>query len=508
MTASSLFQDGLALAESIRCGRDSASAALERAIAAAERLNPEINALCNPAHEPARRDAARIDREVQQARRSPDELAHLARTRPFLGVPMLLKDLGTAAAGVPSTMGSRLFGRIEWPLDAELVARYRRAGFVLFGRTTSPEMGISPSTEAVAYGGPTRNPWNTAFSAGGSSGGAAAAVAARIVPLANASDGLGSIRIPASCCGLVGLKPTRGLMPAGPLAGEGWGGLATEHVVSLTVRDTAAALDATAGADPGAPYAAPPYPGALAAVQAVSAGAALRPLRIAVLGTTLDGDAVHPDVAATVDAAAGLLESLGHLAGRAGPQVATLEMLRPMLVLTACGTAMAIDVHLRQRGRPLGEDELEPTTRAALEYGRSVSGPGYLEALGALHRLNRRVAAFFTPADGSPGWDVLIAPVLAQPPAPLGRWTMDNPDWIDYRIGPRGLITYTPFTPLANMTGQPAMSVPFGWSSEGTPIGLQLIGRFGDDALLLQLAAQIERARPWIGRAPALATVG
>jgi len=497
--------DALALAATIRSGRIGALEALDAAIAEAQRLNPQLNALCNPAYEAGREAARLADASLVAARRDANAMSLLARTRPFLGVPTLLKDLSNAAIGIPSTMGSRLFGRIDWQVDSALAARYRRAGFVLFGRTTSPEMGISPSTEALAYGGPTRNPWNTAYSAGGSSGGAAAAVAARIVPVANASDGAGSIRIPASCCGLVGLKPTRGLMPAGPLAGEGWGGLATEHVVSLTVRDTAAVLDCTAGSDPGAPYSAPAYTGALDPVLAVSTGAPLRPLRIAVLNTTLDGEPVHPEVASAVDEAASLLEEFGHLVGAGGPKIATMEMLRPLMNVIACGTAMAVDAHLRARGRGLGPDELEATTRAAVEYGRSLSGPQYLESLGALHRLNRRVAEFFTPDDGSTGWDVLLAPVLAEPPAPIGRWAMDNPDFIDYRLGPNGIVRYSPFTPLANMSGQPAMSVPFATSSNGLPIGVQLIGRFGEDTLLLELAAQIELARPWIDRVPVIA---
>ena len=233
--------DALALADLILRGELSAREALESAIERGERVDGQLNALCNPAHDAARAQADALDTRLREARRSSARLAALRRSSPFFGVPMPLKDLGTAAIGLPSTMGSRLFGAIAWDVDSALVARYREAGFVLYARTTSPEMGISPSTEAVAYGGPTRNPWNPAHSSGGSSGGAAAVVAARVVPIAHASDGAGSIRIPAACCGLVGLKPTRGLIPSGPLSGEGWGGLATEHVVSLSVRDSAMA---------------------------------------------------------------------------------------------------------------------------------------------------------------------------------------------------------------------------------------------------------------------------
>ena len=500
-----LQADAMEVAALIAGGQIGALEALEHAVARAQRLDPQLNALCNPAVDSARRDAREIDDELVAARRSPGTLERVRRERPFLGVPTLLKDLSTAALGIPSTMGSRLFGRIEWQVDCELVRRYRRAGFVLFGRTTSPEMGISPSTEALAYGGPTRNPWNTAYSAGGSSGGAAAAVAARIVPIAHASDGAGSIRIPAACCGLVGLKPSRGLIPMGPLAGEAWGGLATEHVVSLSVRDSAAALDASAGIDVGAPYAAPPYAASLAAVEAITAGGPLRPLRIALLSTTLDGAPVHPEVAAAVRETAALLAALGHRVEAAAPKLSTEEIVRPMMNVIACGTAMVVDIELRRRGRALQSDEIEATTRGAWEYGRSLSGPQYLESVSAMHRLDRRIGAFFEGSESHAGFDAMLMPVLAEPPAPLGRWAMSNPDFMDYRLGPRGLIHYSPFTPLANMTGQPAISLPLAMSAQALPIGVQLVGRFGADTLLLQLAAQLELARPWRDRIAPLA---
>lgn len=492
--------DALALADLILRGELSAREALESAIDRGERLNGQLNALCNPAHELARAQADERDRELREARRSSARLADLRRSQPFFGVPMPLKDLSTAARGLASTMGSRLFGAIDWDLDCALVTRYREAGFVLYARTTSPEMGISPSTEARAYGGPTRNPWNLAHSAGGSSGGAAAVVAARIVPIAHASDGAGSIRIPAACCGLVGLKPSRGLIPSGPLSGEGWGGLATEHVVSLSVRDTAMALDCTAGADVGAPYAAPHYAGAMPMVN--DAGASLGGLRIALMPTTLDGAPVHPEVAAAVHASAQLLEGLGHTVRQARPSVSTREILEPVVRVVASGTAMAIDQRLAALGRDLDIDDLEPTTRSAHAFGRSMSAPQYLATLASLHRLNRRIGAFFDPSSPDGGFDVLLCPVLAEPPAPVGRWAMNNPDFVDYRLGPQGLIHYSPFCPLANMTGQPALSLPLGMSQAGLPIGVQFVGRFGEDARLLALAAQVEAAQPWARRLP------
>jgi amidase/6-aminohexanoate-cyclic-dimer hydrolase len=322
----------------------------------------------------------------------------------------------------------------------------------------------------------------------------AAAVAAGILPLAHATDGAGSIRIPAACCGLFGLKPTRGRVPAGPHAGEAWGGLAGSHVVSRSVRDSAAALDATHGADLGAPYASPPAPASFL-------DESLRPpgrLRIAFLRTTLDGAAIHPEVAAAVADAARLCESLGHALAEDAPKLATDEMLVPLMKVVGCGTAMAIEGRIRALGREPGPDDLEPVSRGALELGRRTSGAEYLAALNALHALGRRLARFFA------GYDVLLLPVLAEPPAKLGRFAMSNPDFMDYRLGPNGIAPYSPFTPLANMSGQPAASVPLAWSKDGLPIGIQLVARFGEEATLLRLAAQLEEARPWAARRPLL----
>ena len=489
--------DGLALAARVARREATAEGLLDLALARAARLNPRINAFDAVAEARARERARRIDAELD-AMPDDDARVGLLAARPFLGVPLPLKDLSLACTDLPSSMGSAFFRGTAWAADAELVVRYRAAGFVPFARTTSPELGVSPSTEATVYGGPTRNPWNLAHSAGGSSGGAGAAVAARIVPVSHASDGLGSIRIPASCCGLVGLKPTRGLMPLGPQAGEGWGGMATEHVVSRSVRDTAAALDATAGADAGAPYAAPPRPagGWLRAAQAGARGE-LAPLRIAVMDVRFDGSPVHPEVAQAARLAAGTLQSLGHSVEPDAPRLDLVEeLLRPALEIVACGTAMAIDARARALGREPRDDELSPTIRDAVRLGRATSGARYLERLGALHALTRRVAAFWD------RHDVLLTPVLAEPPAQLGRFAMTDPDFVAYRIGPAGIAPYSPFTPLANATGQPAIALPAGLSSGGLPIGVQLVGRFGDEATLLALAAQLEQAQPWSARRP------
>ena len=486
--------DGLALGEQVARRETTATALLETALALAAQRNPKVNALDTIAADRARARAARLDAELDDL---PDDDARveLLRARPFLGVPLPLKDLGTACVDLPSSMGSAFFRFHAWEQDAVLVERYREAGFVPFARCTSPELGVNPSTEAAVYGGPTRNPWHLGHSAGGSSGGAAAAVAARIVPIAHASDGLGSIRIPASCCGLVGLKPTRGLMPAGPLVGEAWGGMATEHVVSRTVRDTAIALDATAGADAGAPYAAPAY-AAGDARRAIAAGARgeLPRLRIALLDTSHDGSPVHPEVAEATRAFARRLEALGHHIEPDGPRFDPLELLLPALEIVACGTAMSVDARARAIGRAPREDELSPAIHGACALARGIDGARYLQQLGALHRFVRRVTPFWD------RYDVLLTPVLAEPPAVLGRFAMQDADFVRYRTGPDGIGRYSPFTPLANATGQPAVAVPAGRSTQGLPIGVQLVGRFGTDAALLGLAAEIEADAPWADR--------
>jgi len=472
--------DGLGLAALVRRREVTPAELLEAALARVERLNPTLNAVCGVAAEAARREIARggID-------------------GPFAGVPFLLKDITAAARGVPMTCGSRFcLPGVGGDHDSALVARYRRAGLVIFGRTTTPEMAISPATEAVVYGAPTRNPWSLAHSAGGSSGGAGAAVAAGIVPLAHGSDGGGSIRIPAACNGLFGLKPTRARLPAGPDAGEGWAGLLTEHVITRSVRDSAAALDATHGADAGAYYVAPPVARAyLAEIETPPAR-----LRIAYTTRTFTGAPVHPDCAAAVESSARLCAELGHEVRETAPSGFDWEedVLRNVTTIMASGTALAVRQRARELGRAPREDELEPTTRGAVRLAEGISGPDYLMALARLHAFARVVAPFFE------AHDVLLTPTLAQPPAPVGRGAMSNPDFADYRLGPEGLKHYVAFTPFANVTGQPAMSVPLHWSASGLPIGAHFIGRFGDEATLLKLARELEEARPWRDRRPPL----
>ena len=478
--------DATALAAHIVRGECTAVQALQRTLADVAAINPQLNAVCHLAPDLGLQQAAALDAELAACASDADRAA-LAQRRPFFGVPLLFKDVGPATAhrGLPSRSGSRLFPDGQpWPVDGTLTQRYLAAGFVPFGRSTSPEMGMSASTEAVAYGGPTRNPWNRAHSSGGSSGGAAAATASGMVTIGHANDGAGSIRIPASACGLFGLKASRGLMPQGPLAGEGWGGLTTDHVVSRSVRDSARALDATAGADAGAPYAAPALPASCAAALAD----APRGLRIGVVNQFYEGDPVHPEVAAVVQAFADQLQRLGHHVEKATLPFTTLEVVHPVMQGVATGTALFLDQLQQLRGRAITRDEIEPVVWSAWQTASAFKATDYLNAVNTFHRLGRQMATFHE------RFDLLLTPTLAEPPAVLGRFTMDNPDFIDYRLGPNGLWRYTPFCPLANATGAPSMSVPAGRSSTGLPIGALLSALHGQDALLLRVAAQWEAA--------------
>lgn len=500
--------DAIDLSTRILRGELTASQALDDALARVHALNPTIGAVASVAEEAGRADAQAHDRTLSgldaQAR------AALATTQPFFGVPSLLKDLGTAARGVSSSMGSQLFGRIDWDHDCELVARYKRAGLVFFGRSTSSELGLSPTTESPSYGEPTRNPWNTAHSAGGSSGGAGAAVASGMVPLAHGGDGGGSIRIPASCCGVLGLKPSRGMMPLGPYRGEGWGGMTVDHVLTTSVRDSAAALDATAGADPGAPYAAPARPASyLALVQAASRSPDGGPrLRIALLPHGSVSAVRDADVAAALARIASALQSLGHRVDEGEPAVTARETLENMLPVIACNAALSIARFVARRGTGLKEGELQPTVQSMVAYARSIDGVAYAGHVDTMHTITRRVARFFDGTqDGGAPFDLILSPVLSEAPARIGRFAMHWEDYLDYRLGDTGLIGYSPYAPLANLTGCPAISIPFGLSTDGLPIGMQLMAPQGGEAVLLQVAAQLEAVHPWPRYAPVTAGV-
>jgi amidase len=464
--------DGLGLAGLVKRRAISASELLEAAIARCEQRNPDINAVVIPMLEQAR-TAAKSD----------------VPKGPFEGVPFLLKDLHLNVPGVRTTNGSSLYESNVPTNESELVARYRRAGLVVFGKSASPEFGLTCTTESRPFG-QTRNPWNLEHTSGGSSGGASAAVAAGIVPLANASDGGGSIRIPASACGLFGLKPTRGRTPLGPDAGEGWSGMSCVHAVTRSVRDSAALLDATAGPDLGAPYAAqPPLRPWLAEV-----GAHPGRLRIALDTDTWNGADTHADCRAAAEDAAKLCESLGHHVERARFAPSSIEELRKAaLTVIAANIRWAIETGARKLGREPKPDDVEPGTWLVGALAKGLGAVDYADATKVLHRTGRELARFLT------RYDVLLSPTMGTPPPKLGVLSLSAPDMKEQM---RVLMEATGYTQLANTAGTPAMSVPLFWNAAGLPIGVQFIGRHDDESTLFRLAAQLERARPWFRRTP------
>jgi amidase len=463
--------DGLGLAELVRTREVAATEILEAAIARIERLNPTLNAVVTKVYDEARSEAETLDADA-----------------PFAGVPFLLKDLGGAQAGVPLSAGSRFFAHAAAPADAEIVKRHKRAGLMILGRTNTPEFGLSATTEPVLFG-PTRNPWDPTRTAGGSSGGSAAAVAARMVPLAHASDGGGSIRIPAACCGLFGLKTTRNRNTLAPYAGESLAGCSVEHVVSRSVRDSAAALDATAGPAPGDPYFAPPPARPFLA----EVGAPPGRLRIALTTKAFGGAPVHRDCVAATEAAARLCEELGHIVEQAAPAFDVEGLDANYNRIFAVGATANIQLRARAIGKELSPEAFERVTWAMIEMGRSISAPDYVMMINRLHGISREIAAFFET------YDALLTPTLAEPPVELGVLDMMSQDLAAYT---ERLWRFTPFTYAFNVTGQPAMSVPLSWNAAGLPIGVHFVGRYGDEATLFRLAAQLEEARPWADRRP------
>lgn len=471
--------DALGLAELVRAKQVSPDELLSTAMAVAAAVDPEIRALCH-VNEAAARGA--LKRGLPEG--------------PFTGVPFLLKDITAVVSGFRSSLGSRFFADQLQESDSETVRRFRASGLVFFGRTTTPELAFSPTTEAAVYGAPTRNPWDLSLSPGGSSGGAGAAVAAGIVPMAHGSDGGGSIRIPAAVNGLVGLKPTRARLPAGPFAGEGWGGFLAEGVLTRSVRDTAAALDATHGPDIGAPYFAPPPPTSYRDAIAKPP----RRLRIGLMTRRFDGHSVSAELESAAQEVGALCEDLGHVVEEAAPVFDYGKMQRSFVSVVCSGTAAAIEERARVLGRQPKGNDLEPTIWSAYEVGRRMSGPEYVNALATLHRLSREVAQFFET------YDVLITPMLARSTARIGEFAHTHQDVLEYRFGENGVASYAAFTVVANMTGQPAITLPLNWTegSPSIPIGTQFVGRYGEDHTLLALSAQLEAAKPWFHKRPAL----
>ncbi|MBB3773419.1 amidase [Angulomicrobium tetraedrale] len=469
-------QDGLALARLLEAGQVTASELMDCAIGLAEQVHRRLNILCYP-----RFDAAR-------------EAAAGARPHGTFGaLPFLLKDTGLASTALQGSVGSRLFAGMRSSVDAHLTTRFLAAGFLPFARTTVPEFCMAPTTEAVQNGGPTRNPWDPELSAGGSSGGAAVAVATGVVPIAHGSDGGGSIRIPASCCGVFGLKPSRGLVPFGPQRGEGWAGLASDGVLSRTVRDTAAALDAIAGMDLGAPYAAPPRP---ASYLAELPRPFDRPLRIARWSSAFDDIALAPECLAAVDAATRALDDLGHEVIEAPlPDLGFARFLDAMIDIMAASVTLTVNGYLRAHPEIDPAQALEPAIFDALEQGKRISAETYGLAINRFHSIGRKLAIYLS------DYDFILTPTLTQLPARLGEISMAD----DFRSFRRKVGRYTTFLAIINASGQPAASVPLHWTASGIPVGIQLVGRFGDESGVLRLSAQLESLAPWVGRLPARA---
>jgi amidase len=461
--------DATALGELVRKGEVTPGELVEAAITVIDRLNPRLNAVIHRRDELARAEAAKVPADA-----------------PFAGVPYLLKDLASMWEGVPLTNACVWLKDMRAPADWEAARRTKAAGFVLVGKSNAPENGWAITTEPRLYG-VTHNPWRPDVTPGGSSGGSAAAVAARMVPLAEASDGAGSIRVPASCCGLVGLKPSRGRVTLAPF-GDYWYGGAYFLCVSRTVRDTAGYLDALAGALPGDPYT-PPTPPAPWRELARRAPARLR---VGFTVTPPDGSAIDPEAVAAVKRTAQVLERLGHAVEEHDMALDAAAAWRTYTRMTPVESALMFDVLAPVIGREVTEADVEPVTWAIIQRGRATSALQHAADVGALRVLSREIAADLLP------YDVFLTPTLTQKPRPLGYWDMSEPDLDRYNAKWTDAVFMFPF----NISGLPAMSLPLHWSADGLPMGVQLVGRYGDEATLLALATVLEKEMPWRDRRP------
>ena len=461
--------DAMGLAALISAGEVSAAEVLDAAIERIEARNPALNAVVLRLDESARARAA-------------DPLPG-----PFSGVPFLLKDLGVQVDGVTITNGCRLFADNVCVKDSTLVSRYRSSGLVFAGITSTAEFGLAGETAPELFG-PTINPWDSTRSAGGSSGGAAVAVASGMLPAAHANDGGGSIRIPSSCCGVFGLKTTRGRNPIGPDVGEGWNGLSTQNVISRTVRDTAALLDVSHGPEAGDPYAAPRFDGSFLAGLSEPIG----PLRIALQTVTHFGEPIHPAVEAVVRRTASMLESLGHHVTEARPSFDHEALKWDMFTIVGCNAANAIDGKVAALGRPLAPGDVEPITELWLERCRATRGTDLARAVTAVHMVARSIGRFFE------SYDILLTPTMPTPPLPLQTIDMQGSDLDAYYDS---LWSNNTFTTLYNCVGVPAASIPAGFV-DGLPVGIQVAAPLGEEMRLLRLAAQLEAAAPWAQQRP------
>lgn len=485
--------DALSLAELVKKRELSAREVVDACIARIEQRNPRLNALTHTMFDSAR---AQADKPL---------------AGPLAGVPFALKDLIAFFAGEPCSFGSRFFRGFVPDHDSELVLRYRRAGLVFVGKTNTPELGIMPYTESAELG-VCRNPWDTTRTPGGSSGGAAAAVAAGILPVAHAGDGGGSIRIPAACCGVFGMKPTRGRNPFGPDFGEAWHGAVVEHVVSRTVRDSAVFLDVTHGPDVGPPNVAPaperPYLDEVARAPGK--------LRIAYTSRVVVDDPPDAEAIRALEDAVALCRDLGHEVIEATPDIEGQKFLDNFRAMIGAETAADLKLAEKALGKKAAFDDFEVTTWLLAMLGEQYSAAEFAAAVSYFQQVGRVLGRFFTE------YDVLLTPTLGTPPplvgelAPKGLDAAIQRTLAKTRAGPllrhlgaldgvaRRIYRFIPYTFLANVTGTPAMSVPLYWTPSGVPLGVQFMGKFGDEGLLFRLAAQLESARPWRNRWPAL----
>jgi len=465
--------DALGLAGLVARGEVSTAELVETVLARIEAVEPTLNAVV----------ATLADRARQQA----------AATRPgdgpFAGVPYPIKDLGAALAGVPTSNGTALLRDLPAPVTTTAVARLEAAGLIPVAKTTTPEFGLSFATESRALG-PTRNPWNTAHTPGGSSGGSAALVAAGVVPAAHGSDGGGSIRVPAACCGLFGLKPSRGRVPAGPVLGEGWGGLAGEHAITRSVRDSAALLDAVAGLAPGDPYTAPtPQRPFLAEVHRAPGR-----LRIALDLHERPGAPLDPACRAATEDAARLCESLGHDVIEVGPQYDATAFGGAFMALVTAHVATDLGRIAHFLARPIPDAALEALTARLRGDGQNLAATALVQARDVLHGIGRGLGTFFET------YDLWLTPALARSPVPIGWIDTDSAD-TDTTLARQ--LAFSPYTQIANAAGIPAMSLPLGGETDaGLPLGVQVLAPYGREDVLFRLAGQLERARPWWDRRP------
>ncbi len=484
--------DALGLADLVRRGEVQSRELVEECIARIERLNPRIQAVVLDLFERARQESERA-----------------AGEGPFAGVPFLVKDLIQRIPGVPTKEGSRFYERWTPTDETYLYRRWVDAGVITVAKTATSEMGLLPVVETELHG-ITRNPWKLSRTAGGSSGGSGAAVAAGLAPMASGGDGGGSIRIPAACCGLFGHKPSRARNPAGPTASEHWSGFVSEHVLTRSVRDSAAMLDATHGPDETSPYYAAPIEGTFLGATERDP----RRLRIAFHSEPALPAEVHPDCIAAVQDAAQLCAELGHHVEEVAPRHDTLELARAFLIVIGANVAAEIREGEQMLGRRATAKDFELTTWITKLFGEAASARDCLVALRVLQAEARRLAHVYR------DYDLVLTPTLGAPPLPVGALAPQGIDLMAQKLVStlswKGLLTnqkiidqaaestfsFIPFTPVANFTGQPSMSVPLFWNDEGLPIGVMFTGRPAEEPVMFSLAAQLERARPWASRRP------